>query len=810
MFHGRHLARIKIWPLFAATLFAFLLSSCSDETTVTKEGDCVDTGEGGVLCLKLIDSAGALTRNMNRNSTASLVATIKSPDNAGIEGVVVTFGTDVGQLANDGKGLTNANGEASIVITSGITPATAVATAAFDDAGTELSVSSGFIIGGTIDNPTTEEPVEEQPTEEEPVVVPDPSVSTSITGAIEFVSATPSTIALRNTGGTGLTEFSTVQFRIIGTDGRPMTNRVVNFSLNTNIGGIDLDPTTFTTGSDGLATTTLQAGSIPTSIRVTATSQMTDINDTVQTIFTQSDQLVVSTGIPDQNSMSIAVSELNPEAWNLNGTEVTVTARLADHFNNMVPDGTAVYFTAEGGAIQPSCFTENGTCNVTWRSQSPKPADHRVTILATAIGNETFHDTNSDGRYSLADGEPFADTNGNGLYDEPFQDDNTNGIFDEPFLVQNNGIYDLGESFVDALNGYYDIAFTHVSGVLIPAEVFVDEGNGQWDLGEIITNDVNSNGIADPGDTYVDAGNGEWDPGEAFTDSTNGVYDPGESFTDTLNSIYDLGDVFIDYNGNGIYNGEGNNPVGELNFTDSFAGNSLYDGQGNIPLGETYTDAKTTGDSSGKFDGPGFPDLAEPFLDNNENSKYDIGEPYVDTNNNGIIDLTGDGKYNGVLCIKDNNCSDTNTLHIRQSIVLIMSSSDAYITLTDANFGQVYGSNDSRISRNRFLNVSSQPVSLRLQVTDSAAQVMPAGTVISVVAPDAKLLGSTTFTVPSTRGGAYQQRGPDSSENTQELGHYLYFTLLDADITEEEESVLTIIVRTPSGVETNFSLNFRT
>ena len=70
---------------------------------------------------------------------------------------------------------------------------------------------------------------------------------------------------------------------------------------------------------------------------------------------------MISTGVPDQDSLSIATSIQNPEAWDIFGQEVTVTGYAADQFNNPVPDGIRLAFTTEGGTIDPSCITQNGT-----------------------------------------------------------------------------------------------------------------------------------------------------------------------------------------------------------------------------------------------------------------------------------------------------------------------------------------------------------------------------------------------------------------------------------------------------------------
>tara|TARA_R110001583_G_scaffold3470_5_gene22174 strand:- start:76 stop:4548 length:4473 start_codon:yes stop_codon:yes gene_type:complete len=188
-------------------------------------------------------------------------------------------------------------------------------------------------------------------------------ISPAAVGSIEFVSATPDRISLKGVGGT---ESSTVKFKVIDKNGNPVPSKGVTFSLNTEVGGIVLSPVNAETDSNGLVQTVVNSGTVHTSVRVRA-----DVDD--ESIFTQSNLLVISTGIPDQDSFSLSASTFNPEAWNIDGTEVTITARLADAFNNPAPDGTAVSFTTEGGAIEDSCVTSKGVCSVIWTSQNVRP-----------------------------------------------------------------------------------------------------------------------------------------------------------------------------------------------------------------------------------------------------------------------------------------------------------------------------------------------------------------------------------------------------------------------------------------------------
>jgi hypothetical protein len=302
------------------------------------------------------------------------------------------------------------------------------------------------------------------------------TVQAASVGSIEFVSAIPASITLQGTGGAGRSETAVVLFRVVDVQGDPVQGQVVTFALNTTVGAITLDQTSATSDNNGLVQTTVQAGTIATSVRVTAS-----VTSGGNIFESQSDQLVITTGIPDDDSMDIVATVLNPEGWNISGTEVMITARLADRFNNPVPDGTAITFTTEGGSIDSFCTTAGGACVVTWTSQNPRPCGEtlgaaqvhvdttagpnvcvptpagstnsidpqigfaplgqayggRATILATAVGEESFTDINGNGIFDEDDlyndlPEAWMDSNEDDTRDdnEPFLDFNSTGIYD--------------------------------------------------------------------------------------------------------------------------------------------------------------------------------------------------------------------------------------------------------------------------------------------------------------------------------------------------------------------------------------------
>jgi hypothetical protein len=278
------------------------------------------------------------------------------------------------------------------------------------------------------------------------------TVAAAAIGSIQFLSATPSTIGLK---GTGLAETSTVIFKVVDSNGAARPGAAVSFSLNTTVGGMSIlpaPPKTATSAADGTVQAVVSSGTQHTSVRVTATIASPALS-------TQSSVLTVTTGLPASAGFSIAVGApsyassgqacTNVEAYGTDGVTVPVTVRLSDRYNNPAPDGTSVAFNTNGGHIVGACTTPSnfpllpsaadGTCTVTWTSANPRPQLNsdippllgagRATILATAIGEESFTDTNGNGYWDP--GEPFVHLG------EPYRDDNENGA------------YDSGEFFLD-------------------------------------------------------------------------------------------------------------------------------------------------------------------------------------------------------------------------------------------------------------------------------------------------------------------------------------------------------------------------
>ncbi len=244
------------------------------------------------------------------------------------------------------------------------------------------------------------------------------SVASPLAASIQFVSATPQSIAIKGTGGPGLLESSIIVFKVLDTNNVGVPNQPVTFDLTTRTGGIRLDalPGTVTknTDSSGNVQVSVQSGTNPTPVWVTATTSGTT---------TQSILLRISTLRPAQDRFSVSFAPHNIEGWDYDGVTSTVTARASDRIGNPVPDGTAINFITEGGQIQPSCVTTDGACSVTFTSANPRPGGPlgnldsepstfhvtagRSTVLAYALGEESF--TDLAGTNVFAAGDPFND-----------------------------------------------------------------------------------------------------------------------------------------------------------------------------------------------------------------------------------------------------------------------------------------------------------------------------------------------------------------------------------------------------------------
>ena len=354
--------------------------------------------------------------------------------------------------------------------------------------------------GGSLDGTSTTDSTDTKDTTDstdDTAVVDDAApAEAGVPSYFTYTGASQSWIAIQGTGGEGRTEASVLTFKLSDLNGDAVPGVDVDFAL-TGPSGTTIDPLTGTTNDSGFVSTTVRSGTVSGPVRVNVI--LADGSD----ITTVSSSLSVSTGLPDQNSISISAANWAPEGLDIEGVTSAVTIRLADKYNNAVPDGTVIYFTTEGGAIRDettgtvgTCLTTASKCSLIWESQNPRPHGNmlsdfnslgecgywkfgpeafgpcinpggmgqpyggRSTITAYTLGEEIFVDNDGDGWFTLGDdffakndlAEVFYDNNEDGYYKENPSAINI-GDEDEEYadLSPQDGVYSAGNGIYNGL-----------------------------------------------------------------------------------------------------------------------------------------------------------------------------------------------------------------------------------------------------------------------------------------------------------------------------------------------------------------------
>ena len=247
-------------------------------------------------------------------------------------------------------------------------------------------------------------------------------LTSPLVSSLSFLSATPQVIYLK---GSGFTESSTVTFQVVDVAGNPLPNQSVTLSATTQAGGLSLDPASIAgpklSDSNGRVSAIVNSGTVPTPVRVQASTTVGS-----STISTVSSSLSVAVGLPAQLNFSLSQGTFNIEGFDIDGTTNTYNLIASDRLSNPVPAGTSINFVAEGGQVEgiKQIALVNGLARTTanFISASPRPANGRITIVAYALGEESFIDANGNNVYDC--GESFQDL-GDIYIDRAF-----NGVFD--------------------------------------------------------------------------------------------------------------------------------------------------------------------------------------------------------------------------------------------------------------------------------------------------------------------------------------------------------------------------------------------
>ena len=448
-------------------------------TARSTEGSVTITATAGsvsaVLTIQISDATAAATVAVTANpssvtfaGTSVVSATVTdSLGNPMADGTAVSFtvdNTSIGTVVGSSK-TSGGNGVAQSTFSAGST-----------DAGTATITATSGSASGTATI----------------------TVTTAAAGSIEFYSATPQVVVIRGAGGQ---ETSEIKFLVKDSNGNPVgTSETVNMVLSGPNGGEYLGSIAGTTTLDvgtveGYATVILHSGTIPGTATITAT-----VVGSSPVLSTSSGVIAIGGGMPSAGHFSLSAAALNIEGGAYDNIKDEILVLLADRYGNYnVLEGTAVSFYSECGAIDRAVSVDAmGQGTVTFRTQTPSPLDVVPDPLGTITGscgaycddeNSFISDFNATFGVDIT-----ADANGNNPRDglcaiiavvdgeEEFTDANANGV------------YDLGETYVDTYDDIhlekdddpYDVAFgTEVAGMpydSVSEDLIVDrDGSGTFD-----------------------------------------------------------------------------------------------------------------------------------------------------------------------------------------------------------------------------------------------------------------------------------------------------------------------------------------
>jgi hypothetical protein len=335
-------------------------------------------------------------------------------------GTAVNFTVDNTAIGTIIPSATTTNGEALVTFSAGITtPGTVTVTA-----------TSGIATGETTID-----------------------VTGTSAGSIEFLSADPQIISIQGSGGQ---ETSQIQFLIKDNNGNPIVqSQNVQLVLSGPNGGeylnsVGTTTTNVGTSVEGIASVYLHSGNIPGTATITASVVNT-------TLTTSSGVIAIGGGTPSSGHFSLSATTKNLEGGAVDNVQDEILTLLADRYGNKnVLKGTAVSYYSECGAIDRAvALDELGQGLVVFRTQSPAPQDVDPDPLPTAWGSGSCGLLCDQENAVISAFDTYfgiditIDQEGNNPRDglcsiiavvdgeEEFTD------------ADANGVYDLGENFVD-------------------------------------------------------------------------------------------------------------------------------------------------------------------------------------------------------------------------------------------------------------------------------------------------------------------------------------------------------------------------
>ncbi|MEA3485292.1 MAG: hypothetical protein U9R03_01125 [Candidatus Aerophobetes bacterium] len=272
--------------------------------------------------------------------TAAINAQVTDTVGSGVPQVQVSFYATLGTI-DPPVATTNANGVATVYLTSGDDEGNATITASAADLETNATLT---IIKSTVVNIPT---------------------------SIEVKQIEENQIYIK---GSGNKETSKIVFVAKDSQGDLIDNVRIQFSLmGGSQGGEYLVPASGVTDADGEVIATLKAGTKPLTVKIKAWYN--------NEVYTETQTIAICSGPPEGKHLSMAVEKLNIIGLKEDGIEDLISARLADLYSNPVPEGTAVHFESDYSKIEGADTstgedaTEPGVAIANLYSQDPRPVN---------------------------------------------------------------------------------------------------------------------------------------------------------------------------------------------------------------------------------------------------------------------------------------------------------------------------------------------------------------------------------------------------------------------------------------------------
>ncbi len=257
-------------------------------------------------------------------------------------------------------------------------------------------------------------------------------------------SVTPATIGIF---GSGIEDTSQIKFNVRDAVGNPaIDGTVVNFTLNTTVGGGEKLSAASAKTAGGSVLVALQSGSVPGTVKIIAS-----ITSGTSVISTEAGVTIVSNR-PDAGRITLGAEILNLAGGVTLGLQSKINAYLGDRAGNVVPDGTPVSFITECGTIGESSgfqtSTTFGVASATFQTSAPTVPYLNGIAPAGNVGSCRIV------AYTPGKGT-FVDNNGNGIFDGT---DTCSTQLDEPYIDANDSlVWESGEYYVDVnQNGQFD------------------------------------------------------------------------------------------------------------------------------------------------------------------------------------------------------------------------------------------------------------------------------------------------------------------------------------------------------------------